>query len=278
MNNMNTVEDMRDVEKLARLEKVKKHVRNNRVPVDNTRVKCVDGGYQKGQAEGAMAIPGGHLGISMTLVAMGYEPGRAFELVKEFATRRGEKYGWHSDAHTEHPHGEEEHQHDVGCGHCDKAISQAQFYGADGGQIKELLQLVRDAGQQPGTGAEMDYVELDRDHTEQGILVVDGLASTVRPWEKDELTDSQFFIYDRVRHQHYLKELVEFLTEKAQADTIDYDALWATSWKQTQSTLGLLGTSKGAPMYLVNVDSENEDEWVIDEIGNAPKEATPWTT
>lgn len=274
---MNSHEKLPEVEKLAGLEAVKKHVYNNRVPADNNRVKCVDGGYQPGQADGAIAVPGGHLGISMTLVSLGYDAQTAFSLVKEFALRRGEKYGWHSDTHTEHPQGDaHQHHHEVGCGHCDKAINQAQFYGADRVVIKELLQTVKNAAKNDPTGEVMDYVELNRDHKELGILVVDGLTQTVKPWEKNEISDRQYFIYDRVRHQQYLFQLAQFLPVQAVDRPHHYQALWDNSWKQTLSTLGLLGTSQGAPLYLVNVDATDKSQWQISEIGKAPLTAPTW--
>lgn len=67
----------------------KKHVARMKVPVDNTQAKCVDGGYKKNEAEGALAIPGGHLGVSMSLLRLGFTPQEAFSAVYQHVTENG---------------------------------------------------------------------------------------------------------------------------------------------------------------------------------------------
>ena len=239
------------------------HARKMRAATDSTKTKCVDGGYKEDEAVGAIAIPGGHLGVSMALLELGFSPEDAFGLVYDFTLSLQEKsesaetypYCWHSDKHEGH------HGVVVGCGHCNAAIKQgAEHYGVDGAKVQELLNLVRAAQE---SGENMELVVLDREHTEQAILVVTSADYTVKPW--DQTDDVQFFIYDKTRHMVLLKELVAFLAQ--QGRSVDLAALVAASEHQTNSTLGLLGSSKGKPIYTVDVSQE---EPVVEHVGQAP--------
>ncbi len=238
-----------------------KHAQKMRVPVDNSKAKCVDGGYKEDQEVGAMAIPGGHLGISMALLRVGYAPNEAFSLVKNFVVDRGGKYDWHSDthaepsAHDEHDHEGHEHHHDkpaVGCGHCNAAISQAEQYGVKSEDVSSLLGTIRT--EQDG----MNMVVLDREHEEKAILVVTSSEHTVKPWDQED--NNQYFIYDVTRHQQFLEEfmaeLVKSGNNQVNGQEITFDNLWAASQEQTNATLGLLKSSKGKPMFTVDVSSE----------------------
>jgi len=238
-----------------------KHAQKMRVPVDNSKNKCVDGGYQKDQEVGAMAIPGGDLGVSMALLRVGYSPAEAFSLVKKFVVDRGGKYSWHSDTHAE-PSGHDEHEdhdhkhhHDkpaVGCGHCNAAISQAEQYGVKSKDVSTLLSTIRNEQE------DMNLVVLDREHEEKAILVVTSSDFTVKPWDQED--NNQYFIYDANRHQQFLKEFVAELAKngknQANGQEVTFDSLWAASQEQTNATLGLLKSSKGKPMFTVDVSSE----------------------
>ncbi|MCL4208352.1 hypothetical protein KJZ63_01815 [Patescibacteria group bacterium] len=238
-----------------------KHAQKMRVPVDNSKSKCVDGGYQEDQEVGAMAIPGGDLGVSMALLRVGYSPAEAFSLVKNFVVDRGGKYSWHSDTHAEpsghdeHEDHDHEHHHDkpvVGCGHCNAAISQAEQYGVKSEDVSTLLSTIRNEQDN------MNLVVLDREHEEKAILVVTSSDFTVKPWDQED--NNQYFIYDANRHQQFLKEFVAELAKNGKnqvnGQEVTFDSLWAASQEQTNATLGLLKSSKGKPMFTVDVSSE----------------------
>lgn len=247
-------------------QEVYEHVQRMRVPVDNTGAKCVDGGYHENEAVGEMAIPGGHLGVSMALLHLGFTPPEAFALVDDFVEGNGGRYGWHTDRHDEWSDQQHEH-HDgkhMGCGHCKAAIEQAEKYGLKSESVQALLDIVSQT--QVGGQRNMELVVLDRNHDERGVLIVTGTEQTVKPW--DEERNTQFFIYDQARHQQFLRDLVAHLQEKGRE--VSYDDLWSASNTETMATLGLLGSSKGKPMYTVNVDGEQA---VIEFAGNAPTEA-----
>lgn len=226
---------------------VLEHVKKMKVIVDNSAVKCVDGGYQENEESGAMAIAGGHLGVSLALLRLGYKVPDAYKLVYDFARSKKMKYGWHTDKH-------EGHNGVVcGCGHCNTAIAQGEQYGVKSDDARMLFEIIREATANDQEGSKV--VVLDREHNEQGILVITGTEYTVKPW--DQAADRQYFIYDQTRHQNFLKEFVEYLQQLGRDTT--YENLLEASNAQTNSTLGLLGSSKGKPMYTVNVDSETPE-------------------
>lgn len=224
-----------------------------RVAADSTRTKCVDGGYRAGEAEGAIAFPGGHLGISMALLKLGLSPREAFDLVYKFSSKDSNPYCWHTDTH-------EGHGSVVGCGHCNAAIGNAEHYGVESDAVKELLEIVR---KEQENSENMETVILDRDHAEKAILVVTSIDFSVKPWDEED--DVQYFIYDKTRHLEMLKELVEYAKENGK--DISYEDLVAASDEQLNSTLGLLGSSKGKMIFTVDMSSE---EPVVEYVGDAP--------
>lgn len=235
-----------DPEIEKKLQDAEKHAIKMKVAVDDTKAKCVDGGYQENEAVGALAIPGGHLGVSMSLLRLGYTPQEAFSTVYDYVTQTGNQYDWHTDHHEGHGDCE------VGCGHCNAAIKQAQFYGVESSQVRELLQIVRDKQAEIQTDEDskktVDCIVLDREHQEKGILIITSEEFTVKPWDQEE--NNQYFIYDIVRHKKFLQKFVEDLN--LQGRKVDFATLWKLTEEQTSSTLGLLGSSKGKPMYEVD--------------------------
>jgi len=232
------------------LEAAKKHAEKMRVAADDNLAKCVDGGYKENEAVGALAIPGGHLGMAMNLLALGYTPQESFNMTYDFLKNRGITFGWHTDNHE--GHGETI----VGCGHCNAAIKRGEEYGVSGEAVKELLDIIR-IEQQRGD-KKMECVVLNRDHAEKAILVVRSTDFTVKPW--DEKADIQYFIYDQSRHMLFLDELAE-------AYDLDREQLQAVVEQQINATLGLLGSSRGKPMIVVDVSG---DEAVVELLGYAP--------
>ncbi len=256
---MNNGETLAVEEKISALkEKVTAHSKKMRVKADSTRTKCVDGGYRAGEAEGAIAIPGGHLGISMALLNLGFSPEDSFNHVYNFTKSEGNPYCWHSDTHEGHDGCV------VGCGHCNAAIGAGEHYGAEGQDTQALLNIVNNAQSSEESENTMEKVVLNRDHSEEAILVITSTDFTVKPW--DEENDVQFFIYDKVRHLDLLKRFAEYLHKLGLETT--YEQLVAASDEQTNSTLGLLGSSKGKPMF--TVDASDAEKPVVDHVGEAP--------
>ncbi len=230
------------------------HAKKMRVVADSTHAKCVDGGYRGDESVGAIAIPGAHLGVSMALLDLGFSPEEAFEFVYKFVTKDGNPFCWHTDTHEGH------HGVIVGCGHCNAAIGKGERYGVSGKNVQKLLELVRKA---QNDRENMELVILDREHSEQAILVITSEDYTVKPWDQEN--EVQFFIYDKVRHLDLLKKFAQFLAE--QGKVVAYEDLVSVSDKQTNATLGLLGSSKGKPIYIVNFSG---DEPLVELVGNAP--------
>lgn len=241
------------------MDSILNHIKKMIVPANNKAVKCVDGGYRAGQAEGAIAFPGGHLGLSMALVKLGFSADDAFNIVHEYVVKTGSKYCWHTDTHADHSGAH------VGCGHCNAAINTGHHYGVEGEEIKKLLELVKNSHSDESKKDHMELVILDRDHIEKAILVIDSKGFSVKPW--DEAENTQFFVYDKTRHMDLLQEFVEFLIQKGYE--LKFEDLAKASEEQTNSTLGLLGSSKGKEIYVVKIDEEGN---ILDVslAGNAP--------
>lgn len=236
-------------------EQVRQHIKKMRVAANSSMRKCVDGGYQKNEAVGATAIPGGDLGISMALLQMGYTPQKSFNLVYTFVRENNQSYCWHTDTHEGHD------DCIIGCGHGNAAINKARDYDLVSSDVQTLLNIVRQ--KQEDEKADMDMIILNREHNEQGILVVMSTDYTVKPWDQENNT--QYFIYDKKRHEQLLWNFVTFWEKHG--EKIDYQSLLETSNRQTHATLGLLNSSKGKPMYLVNI---SDKETKIQYSGQAP--------
>ena len=236
-------------------EKVKAHAKKMRTKADDTRTKCVDGGYRGDEAVGAIAIPGAHLGISMALLKLGFSAEESFELVYQFSSKDNNPYCWHDD---------EQHKHHdgvvVGCGHCNAAIVKDNYYGIDSSKVQALLEIVKKAQNEREN---METVILDRDHAEQAILVITSTEYTVKPWDQED--DIQFFIYDKERHMKLLKNFADFLA--TQGKNVSFEDLVVACDEQTNSTLGLLDSSKGKQIFVVDVSQE---EPIVEEAGIVP--------
>jgi hypothetical protein len=259
---------------------VEKHVEQNTLAAVAGE-KCVDGGYKPGEAEGKLARPGGSLGVSMTLLELGYSPEESFRIVYDFNVEQGLKYGWHTDTHADPEDG---HKHDdtiVGCGHCEKAIKVAQSYSdtVSGEAFNELLTIVRNAQADPELNKNMEMVKLDRKHEEGAILAILDEDKTVRPWDLE--TNKQFFIYDIARDKKLFNKLVYFMAEKGLIEDDARETVFSHLWtegekvedqgivqQQTNATLSLLGTSQGADIFGVSWDEDGKAS--IKHIGNAP--------
>ncbi|NCN87312.1 MAG: hypothetical protein COZ34_02130 [Candidatus Pacebacteria bacterium CG_4_10_14_3_um_filter_34_15] len=240
------------------------HVQENlAIPTSQSSI-CVDGGYTKEQAEGELARPGADLGISISLIKLGLSPEEAFLAVYDYRVKKGQKYGWHTDTHVDPEDGSHAHSEAIcGCGHCNVAYTRSEEYGVEGERVAELLIVIKDY--QALAPANMRFVNLDRDHNEKGILVVNTDEITVYPWDKEK--DNQFFVYDSVRDAKLLNDIVESIKEDSKGKNITFEQLKEVVDQHTGATLGLLGSSKGKPMYKITI---NDKKLVIELVGNVP--------
>lgn len=248
--------------------KVIQHIQNNLVLSTDESSICVDGGYTKEQASGELARPGGDLGLSMLLLALGFSPQEAFDLVLNFRLSRNQKYGWHTDTHEGH------HGLEIGCGHCNASILNAQYYGVSPQIVKELLVIIRKY--QKNHSEKMRFITLDREHQEEGIFVVNTPQITLQPWDQEN--HSQFFVYDQARDQQLIKDLWQFINQKESQSAeqlrvgnknYTFKDFQKLVDQHTMVTLALLASSQGKPMYEVKLDPAG-DQLIITRVGNAP--------
>ncbi len=253
---------------------VVEHVRRNLVLANNDSSICVDGGYKPIEAMGELARAGADLGISMALIKLSLSPEDAFLTVYNYRIDKKQKYGWHSDNHADpnnHAHRHHGSGPIVGCGHCNAAHEYAERYGISPESIEELLVIVKNY--QANHPQHMRYINLERDHAEQGVLVVQSEGISVLPWDLER--QSQFFVYDATRDEVLLKQIAERACERLKVKNPDttselaFDELKKIVKEQTNATLGLLQSSKGKPMYSVTYE---QDKVAIDLIGCAPTE------
>lgn len=232
-----------EAEKGRLLKEVITHAQRMKVPTNPTRRKCVDGRYRESQTVGAMAIPGADLGISMALLNLGLSPQESFSLVYDFVVDNNKPYCWHTDTHEGHDNCV------IGCEHCNAAILDGKHYGISSEKVSELLKIVKQAQKEKPN---MEMITLNREHAEKGILVITSTDFTIKPWDEEQ--ENQYFIYDKAQHLDFLKSLVGFAKSKGRE--VSYDDLVSASDRQTNATLGLLGSSKGRPIYAVDVSKD----------------------
>ena len=235
-----------NIENNRPLQEVITHTQRMKVPTDPTRRKCVDGRYKEDEAVGAMAIPGADLGISMALLSLGFSPQESFDLVYDFVVENDKPYCWHTDTHEGH------NKCVIGCGHCNAAIGNAKHYGVNSEKVSELFEIIREVQRQKPN---MEMITLDSEHAEKGVLIVTSTNFTIKPWDQDQ--NNQYFIYDKTRHLLFLKSLVEFA--KSKDLEVSYNNLVSASDRQTNATLGLLDSSKGKPIYTVDVSGDRPE-------------------
>lgn len=230
---------------MSGIKTVRKHVETNkRKTAAGTR--CVDGGYTEAQAAGSTAFAGADLGLSMALLSFDeITPEVAFAIVHDYKQSIGEIYTWHTDIH--HPDGAK----GCGCGHCNASLEpkNSNYYGVTTDESAELLSIVQKATK---TGS-AQVVILDRNHEEQDIIIVEGDIWTVNP--KNDETGEQHYIYDKTRHITLLKNLSVYIRSQ-DVPTIQAEELIDISEKQTNATLSLLETSRGAEIFVVRFSQE----------------------
>lgn len=244
---------------------VVEHVRHNLVKSTNLSSICVDGGYRAEEALGELARAGGDLGISMALLSLGLSVEDAFNVAYQYRKEHGQKYGWHTDTHVDPEDGSHAHSEAIcGCGHCNAAFANAKRYGIDSQQVADLLALIKKT--QQSEASSMRFINLNRDHQEEGIFVVESETVSILPWDKER--NHQFFVYDQARDVALLKAIAQATQSGNYSKKVEAHDLIDAVTKQTNATLGLLGSSKGKPMYALSYESGVVD---IKLAGHAPQ-------
>lgn len=248
---------------------VKVYVEKNKIRFEDETYGqiCVDGRYnEENHAKEAIAVPGAHLGVPMALLdaRFGLSAQEAFDVYNAFLASKGQAFVWHTDDHE---------GHDgciVGCGHCNAAIKNSKEYGLEEGKVSDLLQIVR-AYQERSQTEQLpaECVVLHEGHKELGVLVINSEHYTV---EHSDDTGTQYFGYDAQRYMKVVEEFVAYVQkEYADADfasEVQFEALQEVLGAHTNTTLGLLGSSQGKPIFEVNISEEGEV--TVTKVDNAP--------
>lgn len=263
------------------IEEVVSHIEENSIDIDPaqpTHRDCVDGrAGEEELSKNKMAVPGGDLGLILSLMKLGYSAQDAFDKVNSYLKRIGSIFTWHSDKHVEHELKHHIEGNFVGCGHCNAAIKWAEKYGVDANAVKNLLTIIRaeqeisDELVKSGQPATMSYTEYPDDHEEIGVIIMDDSTHSVAHKGKniDGKKGKQFFVFDRARYYEYLKDFVVFANENNDGKSqIEFAQVKEAIDEQTTATLGLLKSSIGKPMYLATYSAEGK--LIVEKVGNTP--------
>ncbi len=214
--------------------------------------KCVDGRYLPTQGGGMIARPGGDFGYVMALLALnrqkklGLSPEQCFEAVYAVVSQKGDG---HFYMHTDH-HADPDastHKGLIGCGHLAKAADAAisAKYGVDAQEIVQLVNYARNIAHVMPT---MEIVNLEGEHNEEGVLVINSDQYTVNA--EDPNLGWMYFIYDAARDTEYLKYLVGELN----IGGVSFEEMKKESDLQLSATLHNL--AKGLPIYKVSFEGK----------------------
>lgn len=245
-------------EQEVRLEQTSEYVANNIYATKEGR-RCVDGRYDSEVDEytGMISRPGGDIGYVMALMGvntekqLGLTSQECFEIVYDAITRDGDNFYMHTDQHADPSDSNEDdkaaHDHPlIGCGHAAKPTNAelAIAYGLNADDMADVVTSVKKASQED---EKLVVVNLPGDHKEQGVLSITDERYTVR----SQNGNLMFFVYDAVRDEAYMRQLVERLG----IEDLTFEDFKAMSDRQLGATLQLL--AKGLPLYEVSGDPIN---------------------
>lgn len=225
------------------------YVKKNTVHAKEGR-KCVDGRYTSSTAKGMIARAGGDCGYVMALMAinkkkkLGLTPEQCFnEVYRVIQQKMHEPFCVHTDHHVDpdlEDHEEHVHKTVIGCGHLSKAASQKflERYDVANSDVKKIIAYVRNLAE---INKNIDMVNLDGDHKEQGVLLVESDDYTVNACDGNKM----YFIYDKKRDDDFMRKLVKLMDLPG----VSFEDMKEESDKQLQATLHLL--AKGLPLYQV---------------------------
>ena len=209
--------------------------------------KCIDGrpaikGEECEEGKKPAAFPGADLGIAMILLEQGMTAEEALKNTLDFLQENGAIFNYHSDTHHK--------ENGIGCGHANAAQEKNEYYAHRKDEQRKLIELVQELERQGDPRVSEDI--LDGDHKEKAILIIDDPKESVRHY--DPQTGEQYFVYDRLAHMEYIEKFAEFLQKRGY--DIDIDALKKAAENQAMTTLALLGSSQGKPIFKVAMDIE----------------------
>jgi hypothetical protein len=217
--------------------------------------KCVDGRYTADTATGMLARPGGDCGYVMALLAinkkkkLGMTPEQCLNAVyKVICQKMHGAFCMHTDHHVDPDHEEFNdrlHQTLIGCGHLAKATKQLirEPYDVDNEDVKKIIAYAKNLAE---VSDHVEMVNLEGDHKEQGVLLIEGDTYTVNACD----TEKQYFIYDKTRDDAFMKKLVDAMALPG----VSFEDMQAESDVQLQATLHNL--AKGLPLYTVSFTSK----------------------
>jgi hypothetical protein len=228
------------------------YVRKNTVQAREGR-KCVDGRYPPDTARGMLARAGGDCGYVMALMAinrkkkLGLTPEQCFNAVyKVISQKLHGAFCIHTDHHADPEQDSENnamHQTLIGCGHLSKAATRWSLrkpYDVQGKDVKKIIAYAKNLAE---IGDHVEMVNLEGEHAERGVLIIDDSSHTVNAMDPKEHT--MYFIYDRKRDEAFLKKLVGAMDIPG----VTFEDMKKEADIQLQATLHNL--AKGLPIYTV---------------------------
>lgn len=236
------------------------YVNKNTVLAQEGR-KCVDGRYPPDTARGMLARAGGDCGYVMALMAISKKkklqltPEQCLNAVyKVISQKLHGAFCIHTDHHAD-PEDEgpntKMHQTLIGCGHLSKAAAQwriRQPYDVTGSDVKRIIAYARNLAD---ISDRVEIVNLDGEHAERGVLLIEDTKHTVNAW--DPKMHAMYFIYDVKRDEEFMKKLVKAMALPG----VTYEDMKKEADIQLQATLHNL--AKGLPIYTVSY-KDNEPQ------------------
>jgi len=228
------------------------YVRKNTVAAREGR-KCVDGRYPPDTARGMLARAGGDCGYVMALMAINRKkklqltPEQCFNAVyKVISQKMHGAFCIHTDHHADPEQNgvnDSMHQTLIGCGHLAKAAKRWSIrkpYDVQGKDIKKIIAYAKNLAE---IGDHVEMINLDGEHAEQGVLIIDNTTYTVNAMDPKE--HSMYFIYDKKRDEEFLAKLVEAMAIPG----VTFEDMKKEADIQLQATLHNI--AKGLPIYSV---------------------------
>jgi hypothetical protein len=227
------------------------YVRKNTVAAKEGR-KCVDGRYPPDTARGMLARAGGDCGYVMALMAINRKkklqlaPEQCFNAVYNVISRKMHgAFCIHTDHHADPENdvtNDRMHQTLIGCGHLSQAAIQrfGRPYDIQSGDVKKIIAYARNLAD---ISDQVEVVNLEGEHAERGVLLVDDVKHTVNAW--DPKLRTMYFIYDKKRDEAFMKKLVK----EMDIPGVTFEDMKKEADIQLQATLHNL--AKGLPIYSV---------------------------
>lgn len=241
------------------IEKTTAYVLANTVVATDGR-KCVDGRYTSDTASGMIARAGGDCGYVMALMAINKKkklhltPEQCFNAVyKVIKLDMNGTFCLHTDHHADPENRNANlkmHQTLIGCGHIAAASKRKirSRYDVSNDDVKKMVLYVRNLAD---ITRDVDMVNLQGEHREQGVLLIESNKFTVNAM--DGKGKGMYFIYDKLRDEEFMRQL----TKEMAIVGVSFEDMKKESDIQLQATLHNL--AKGLPLYHVKYDGSTPE-------------------